>query len=337
MMNFYKILFISILFSSTMISISALSWFTAWVGLEMNLLAIIPLMKTSLNKFSAEASIKYFIIQAMASSSLLFTVILHSSISFLNFSILTLPSLMLDLTLILKMGASPLHFWLPEVVSGLNWSLVFTILTWQKIAPMILLSYCLTTPPFMAFFIILSSLSSGISGLNQVCLRKIMAFSSINHMSWMLATLLESLNLWLFYFLIYTAMNMNITLMFHKFSLFYINQLNKLTPLNKMLKFFFMLNFLSLGGLPPFIGFFPKWLTINFLINSSFSVLSLILVTLTLLTLFFYTRLTLSIFTLNSSESLIKLQTKILSSWQYSFGFLILLSLPLCFFMPSII
>nr|QNT26869.1 NADH dehydrogenase subunit 2 [Trigonopterus puspoi] len=335
MMNFYKILFISILFSSTTISISALSWFSAWIGLEMNLLALIPLMKTPSNKLSAEASIKYFIVQAMASASLLFSIILFSSINFLDLKMFTLPSTIMNLTLALKMGAAPLHFWLPEVVSGLNWNLVLIILTWQKIAPMILLSYCISSTLLIYSLVILSSLIGGVFGLNQVCLRKIMAFSSINHMGWMLATLLSSFNLWLCYFLVYSLMNMNITMMFNKFHLFFTNQLGKMMSYNKTLKFLFMLNFLSLGGLPPFIGFFPKWLTINFLTFSNQSALSFILVILTLLTLFFYIRVSTPSLTMNSSESLEKFQMKNFSSLQMSLSSTILMSLPLCFFLSS--
>nr|ARH54728.1 NADH dehydrogenase subunit 2 [Trigonopterus sp. 2 AH-2016] len=336
MMNFNKILFLSVLVSSTFISISALSWITAWIGLEMNLLALIPLMKTKKDKLSAEASIKYFIIQAMASSCLLFSIILFSSTNFLDFKMISIPSLMMNSTLVLKMGAAPLHFWLLEVVSGLSWNLVFILLTWQKIAPMILLSYCLESQVFISLIVIMSSLISGLQGMNQICLRKIMALSSINHMGWMMSSLLGSLNLWFYYFLIYTLMNMNILFMFNKLHLFYINQLNKMMSFNKTLKFFFMLNFLSLGGLPPFIGFLPKWLTINFLINLNMMTLSVILVTFTLLALFFYTRMTFPGLTLNSSESLVKSQTKNLSLWQFFFNLLVLFSLPLGFFMSNI-
>nr|QNT26895.1 NADH dehydrogenase subunit 2 [Trigonopterus ancora] len=335
MMNFFKVLFITILISSTMISISALSWFTAWIGLEMNLLAIIPMMKTDSNKLSAEASIKYFIIQSMASSSLLFATVLFSSVTLLDLNLLINPSLMINSTLILKMGAAPLHFWLPEVISGLEWNLVFIILTWQKIAPMILLSYCLKSSYLLSTVIISSSIIGGILGLNQICLRKIMAYSSINHMGWMLASMLSSLNLWFYYFFIYTLMNLNIMAMFHKYHSFYLNQLSKMLSFNKNLKFFFMLNFLSLGGLPPFVGFLPKWLTINYLINVGQPALSFILVIFTLLALFFYTRMTFSSLTLSTWEPQTKLQFKNFKSWQFMINLLILFSLPLYFFTSS--
>nr|QNT26843.1 NADH dehydrogenase subunit 2 [Trigonopterus tounensis] len=334
MVHLYKILFSSILISSSIISISALSWFSAWIGLEMNLLAIIPLMKSPKNNLSAEASIKYFIIQSMASSILLFSVILFSYMSLFSHPNKILGSIM-NLALILKMGAAPLHFWLPEVISGLDWGLVFTMLTWQKISPMILLSYCLYSSMLLSVIIILSSLVSGILGMNQMCLRKMMAFSSINHMGWMMSALLSSMNLWLYYFLIYSFTNMNMLIMFNKFHLFYMNQLNKFLSFNKHLKFLFVLNLLSLGGLPPFMGFFPKWITVNYLITLNYHFLSIILVTLTLLTLFFYMRMSFSSLMLTSLESLANSQISKFSMWQFFFNLMNLASLPLCIFLVN--
>nr|ARH54819.1 NADH dehydrogenase subunit 2 [Trigonopterus sp. 6 AH-2016] len=325
-------LFINLLVSSTLFSISAITWFSAWIGLEMNLLSMLPLMKTKNSNLAAEASIKYFIIQAMASATLLFSIILFSNLNLFNFlNSPSLTSVMVNLTLILKMGAAPLHFWLPEVVSGLGWGPIFTLLTWQKIAPMILLSYSMKMILFMSIIIILSSLVSGIQGLNQTCLRKIMAYSSINHMSWMMCALMGSFNLWFYYFVIYSITNLNILLMLNKFRLFHFNQFSKMFAYNKKLKGFFMLNFISLGGLPPFSGFLPKWMTINLIIGMNYQILGLILTSLTLLSLFFYCRLMFSSLTLNTSESLTLAQINKLSIFFFLSNLFTLSMLPLCF------
>nr|ARH54806.1 NADH dehydrogenase subunit 2 [Trigonopterus sp. 5 AH-2016] len=330
-------LFLSLLISSTMITISALSWFTAWMGLEMNLLSIIPLMKTQNNKFTAEASIKYFIIQTMGSSCLLFSIILLSTINLMKLNLQFTPSLMLNFILFLKMGTAPLHFWLPEVLSGLDWNLVLIILTWQKIAPMVLVSYNMNSYLFLSIIIIISSLVGGVQGMNQICMRKIMAFSSINHMGWMIAALICSMNLWLYYFMIYSLINISIIMLFNKYHMFYINQFSKLFAYNKNLKLMFMCNFFSLGGLPPFIGFLPKWLVINYLVKFNFTSLSTILVILTLMTLYFYTRVCFSSLTLlsdHSHPSILENTQK--NFWYFFFNFLILNSLPMCFFLSNI-
>nr|ARH54754.1 NADH dehydrogenase subunit 2 [Trigonopterus sp. 4 AH-2016] len=336
MFNFFKMLFFTILISSTLISISALSWITAWIGLEMNLMAIIPLMKTNNNKFAAEASIKYFIIQAMASSCLLFSIMLLSSFSNLNFKFMDMSSILMNLALLLKMGCAPLHFWLPEICSGLNWSINLMILTWQKIAPMILLSYTILYPSFISAIIITTAIISGVQGINQICLRKIMAYSSINHMGWMLCALLNSLNLWFYYFSIYLLITLNILIMFNKYKTFYLNQLTKMLTPNKTLKLLFMLNFLSLGGLPPFLGFLPKWLTIYMMVETKFFLVSFTLVILSLLTLYFYTRITFSSLTFKYSESSILSKPK-LKNFYFFWNLIILSSLPLSFTLTNYI
>nr|YP_009441591.1 NADH dehydrogenase subunit 2 [Hylastes brunneus]AOY40137.1 NADH dehydrogenase subunit 2 [Hylastes brunneus] len=284
------------LFLGTLISISSLSWLTAWIGLEMNLLSILPLMKTLKNKISTESMIKYFITQAIASNILLFSVIMFTaSTNFSNFNyISTLISLSLTSSLFLKMGAAPFHFWLPEVVSGMPWHMVLILLTWQKLAPMILLANSMNNLMFLYSVIIFSSLIGSLLGINQTCIRKIMVYSSINHMGWMISTLLISYNTWLIYFIIYFIINLNIMVLFNKFNLFYLTQLFSIFTFNKKMKLLFMMNFFSLGGLPPFLGFLPKWITINQLINSTSYFMTIMLIFLSLISLFFYLRLSFS-------------------------------------------
>nr|AXS65771.1 NADH dehydrogenase subunit 2 [Curculionoidea sp. 4 KM-2017] len=299
-------MFLNLTFISTMICISSMSWLTAWIGLEMNLLSMMPLMKMFNNKYSAEAMMKYFIIQTMASMMLLFSIIMYlnfsKSILYMKFPI----HMILNSSLILKLGMAPFHFWLPEVSSGLNWSMNMMLLTWQKIAPMILLSYTIKNIMFFSIIIITSSLMGGLQGMNQTCLRKLMAYSSINHMSWMTSTLFNSLNIWLYYFCIYSLINLNIMIIFYKYNMFFIKNLNNLYNFNKKLKLMFMMNFLSLGGLPPFLGFFPKWLTINFLIKYNFYILSMLLILISSVSLYFYMRLTFTSISINSNETLLK-------------------------------
>nr|AXS65971.1 NADH dehydrogenase subunit 2 [Curculionoidea sp. 22 KM-2017] len=327
MKKFYKILFLLMITISTLISISSISWLMIWVGLEINLLSIIPLMKEKNNIYSSEAAIKYFMIQAIASIMFLSSVMMSMFSNLIIFK--EIFSFSTSLALLLKMGAAPFHFWLPEVVSGLSWQMNFIMLTWQKIAPMIILTYLSYSPLFLSIFIISSTLISGIQGFNQTCLRKIMAYSSINHISWMISSLLCSTVLWTYYFLIYCLISLNIVIIFMKLNVFKLNQLSNAFSFNKKMKMFFMLNFLSLGGLPPFLGFLPKWLTINSMIKNNFYFLSLILIVLTLITLYFYLRITFSSFSIKSKETLTKIFYKM--NFFYMFmNFLSLMSLVFC-------
>nr|QVM79218.1 NADH dehydrogenase subunit 2 [Dorcasomus pinheyi] len=305
MIKFYKILFFNTLIMGTLIAVSSYSWMSMWMGLEINLLSIIPLLSDPKNLYPSESALKYFITQALASAVLLFSIVMIMNMNeFIPQNSNYFMILMMNSALLTKLGAAPFHAWFPEVMEGLNWMNCLIMLTWQKIAPMILLMYNSKLVLFLSSIVLFSTIISGILGLNQISLRKIMAYSSINHIAWMIASMLNSQTIWLVYFLTYSTISINIVLIFHYFNIFFLKQLFNSFNYNKTLKFFFILNFLSLGGLPPFLGFFPKWLTINNLIQNNFYVISLLLIMFTLITLFFYLRITFSTIIINSKETL---------------------------------
>nr|YP_010688289.1 NADH dehydrogenase subunit 2 [Layahima zonata]WBR65678.1 NADH dehydrogenase subunit 2 [Layahima zonata] len=298
--NLTNFLFILILMLGSIISISSNSWLGAWMGLEINLLSFIPLLTNLKNLTSTESSLKYFIVQALASTTLLFTILLLSFNQHYTFEYQSHLNIILNSTLLMKMGAAPFHSWFPEVMEGLTWLMGFILMTWQKIAPMILISYCLSYK-FIFLIIITSILVGSIGGINQTNLRSLMAYSSINHLGWMLSSLLISMNLWVIYFSFYSILSLSIIYMFHQLNIFYFTQLFSTLNNTPILKFSLLCNFLSLGGLPPFTGFLPKWIVIQ---NLSMMNMPLVttMVILTLVTLFFYIRLTFSALTINSSQ-----------------------------------
>nr|ARH53857.1 NADH dehydrogenase subunit 2 [Epuraea guttata] len=298
-------LFFNTMIMGTLLTISSISWFSMWMGLEINLLSIIPLMKSSKNLFPSEASIKYFITQTLASSIILLTIIMNLHLEeFIPLNSNLYVNIMMNSGFLTKMGAAPFHFWFPEVMEGLNWNLCLIMLTWQKIAPMIILIYNLNMTMFLSMIIIMSSFISSILGMNQISLRKILTFSSINHIGWMIASMLSSISIWMVYFLIYSIISINIILILKNLNVFYMKQLLNSMNYNKLIKILFILNFFSLGGLPPFLGFMPKWLTINFLIENNFYFMSTILITITLMSLYFYMRITFSAISIYSCENI---------------------------------
>nr|AYW52181.1 NADH dehydrogenase subunit 2 [Lamiinae sp. 1 ACP-2013] len=322
-------LFFNCMILGTILAISSYSWFSMWMGLEINLLSIIPLLNSKSNSYPTESMLKYFITQALASSILILSIILSLNFNefiFMNFDIF---DMMLSSALLIKLGAAPFHTWFPEVLEGLSWKNCLIMLIWQKIAPMALLFYNSQLTNFMFFIILCSSIISGIQGLNQISLRKIMAYSSINHISWMLTSMLNSQSIWMFYFIVYSIISLNMILIFNQFEIYYFFQLLIILNFSKSLKLLFIFNLLSLGGLPPFLGFYPKWLVINNLVNNNFYFLSVALIISTLVTLYFYFRLTLSSFMINHSETLIYLPKKFKFLY-FLFNIISLLSLIIC-------
>nr|YP_010693609.1 NADH dehydrogenase subunit 2 [Gryllotalpa henana]WCD24126.1 NADH dehydrogenase subunit 2 [Gryllotalpa henana] len=288
-MNPAKLFFLLTLFSSTMIVISSNSWFSAWMALEINLLSFIPLISNSSNIMASEAALKYFLIQSMASITLLlFILLIHLIPS--NFLLPEYSSnLFLSSSLLLKLGAAPFHFWFPSIMEGLTWFNCLILMTWQKIAPMILLFNVKITNTFLLSITILSIITGSLGGLNQISLRKLMAYSSITHLGWMIAAILLTSNLWYIYLIIYSLITLSMTLVFSFKNLFYVPQILSLS-LNPNTKLFLFLNLLSLGGLPPFLGFLPKWLVIQNMALSNPFIITLMVI-FTLMTLYYYLRL----------------------------------------------
>nr|YP_009667289.1 NADH dehydrogenase subunit 2 [Phryganopsyche latipennis]APQ47890.1 NADH dehydrogenase subunit 2 [Phryganopsyche latipennis] len=298
--NISNLLFILIMISSSLFSISTPSFINMWMGMEVNLMAFIPLMINNSNSLSSESMMKYFLIQSLASANFLFmtTILFIISKWFTMFSFKSiLIMILLNVSLLMKMGAAPLHFWFPKVVKGLSWNNCMILMTWQKIIPMIIISYYFIET-LVIFFIIFSCMTGSIMGLNQTSMLMIMTYSSINHISWMLSCLILNTNLWFMYFLIYSLMTIIMILNFNLIQIFNLIQLySKKIPF--YLNFLILMNFLSMGGLPPFLGFLPKWITLNMLINNNFYWLSMMLIFTSLISLFFYIRISYSFLVLN--------------------------------------
>nr|YP_010462970.1 NADH dehydrogenase subunit 2 [Epeorus alexandri]UUJ36849.1 NADH dehydrogenase subunit 2 [Epeorus alexandri] len=300
-----RLLFYSTLVIGTLIAISSSSWLGTWLGLEINLLSFIPLMSNMNNQFATEAALKYFLTQALASAVLLFSVITLSLSTHLTFSSFTgaLPlNTLVTSTLLLKMGAAPFHFWFPGVMEGLDWVNGLILMTWQKIAPLGVISYTLSPNQFTFAIILISILTGSIGGLNQTSLRKIMAYSSINHLGWLLSATLVGEAYSLMYFGFYTLLSSSVVLLFHSFQLSHIAQIFGLPNNNSLLKLALFCNLLSLGGLPPFTGFLPKWIIIQSLTTQHYTSFVTLMVIFTLGTLYFYLRMGYSAFTLTHVE-----------------------------------
>nr|QTZ20361.1 NADH dehydrogenase subunit 2 [Spodoptera picta] len=289
--NSNKMFFLFILFFSTLISISSNSWFGCWIGLEINLLSFIPLISNSNNLFSTEASLKYFLTQSIASLNFLFSILIKLSLM-KNFEMNNFLAIMMNSSMLMKMGSVPFHFWFPNIIEGLSWLNSFILMTWQKITPLILMSYYMNNY-FINIIIIFNIIIGAIGGLNQTSLRKLMAFSSINNLGWMIMSISISETLWIFYFMMYSFMISIMCFFFYILNMYFINQLF-INNMNFLIKINILINFLSLGGLPPFIGFFPKWIIINFLINNNMYLMTFIFVMMSLIMLFFYIRISYS-------------------------------------------
>nr|BAQ35498.1 NADH dehydrogenase subunit 2 [Trichopodus trichopterus] len=278
----------------TTITFASSHWLLAWMGLEINTLAILPLMTQHHHPRAVEATTKYFLTQATAAAMLLFASTTNAwltgqwNIQQMSHPI---PITMIILALALKIGLAPTHSWLPEVLQGLDLTTGLILSTWQKLAPFALLLQVQPNTTLLITLGLLSTLVGGWGGLNQTQLRKILAYSSIAHLGWMMLVLPYSPSLALLTLLIYITMT---------FSTFLTFKLNKATNVNALaiswtkapvLTSLTPLILLSLGGLPPLTGFLPKWFILQELTKQELAPTATLAALTALLSLYFYLRL----------------------------------------------
>nr|WPW59779.1 ND2 [Subdoluseps nilgiriensis]WPW59780.1 ND2 [Subdoluseps nilgiriensis] len=280
----------------TIITMSSFHWLFAWMGLELNTLAIIPIIAMQHHPRATEAATKYFLTQAAASATLLFAGTMNAwSTGTWDITQLTNEPActMLTLALSMKLGLAPLHFWLPEVLQGTSLSTALLITTWQKLAPISLLylTHSTISPSMLLTMGLLSTIIGGWGGLNQTQTRKIMAFSSIAHLGWMAAITTINPNILLLNLTLYITMTTTTFMMLIFTTSKTIKDMTTSWTISPAVTAMMLVLLLSLGGLPPLTGFMPKWLILQELTTNNLSMTATILALSALLSLFFYLRL----------------------------------------------
>nr|ACC78067.1 NADH dehydrogenase subunit 2 [Elaenia flavogaster]AGQ48889.1 NADH dehydrogenase subunit 2 [Elaenia flavogaster]AXZ96838.1 NADH dehydrogenase subunit 2 [Elaenia flavogaster] len=291
-----KLIFSMSLLLGTVITISSNHWVMAWTGLEINTLAILPLISKSHHPRAIEASTKYFLTQATASTLLLFSSMTNAWFTGQwDITQLTHPMscMLLTTAISMKLGLVPFHFWFPEVLQGSSLMTSLLLATVMKFPPTILL--LLTSPSLNPILLVTMAIASaalgGWMGLNQTQIRKILAFSSISHLGWMAIILIYSPKLTLITFYLYSLTTAAIFFALNSTSTLKLSTLMTAWSKTPSLTATLMLTLLSLAGLPPLTGFLPKWLIIQELTKQDLTTAATIIALLSLLGLFFYLRL----------------------------------------------
>nr|ACV91829.1 NADH dehydrogenase subunit 2 [Ramphastos cuvieri] len=292
-----KLITSSSLILGTTIVISSNHWAMTWTGLEINTLAIIPMISKSHHPRAIEASIKYFLVQATASAIILLSSTINAwSTGQWDITQLTnhTSCLLLTTAIAMKLGLAPFHFWFPEVLQGSPLTTALLLSTLIKLPPLTIL---LTTsnsldPTLLTTMAIASAALGGWTGLNQTQTRKIMAFSSISHLGWMALITIYMPKLTLLTFCLYTLLTSTVFLTLNTSNTVKLSTMMISWTKTPSLYATLMLTLLSLAGLPPLTGFLPKWLIIQELTKQEMTLAALIIALLSLLSLFFYLRLT---------------------------------------------
>nr|AWS34201.1 NADH dehydrogenase subunit 2 [Cacomantis sonneratii] len=291
-----KLTFTMSLMLGTTITISSNHWMMAWAGLEINTLAIIPLIAKSHHPRAIEAAVKYFLVQAAASTLVLFSSTTNAwATGQWDITQMTNQTscLLLTTAIAIKLGLVPFHFWFPEVLQGSSMTTALLLSTIMKLPPIAILFLVSNSvnPTLLTIMAIASAALGGWMGLNQTQTRKILAFSSISHLGWMAIIIIYNPNLTMLNFYAYLIMTATVFLALNTTKALKLSTMMTSWTKTPVLNTTLMLTLLSLAGLPPLTGFMPKWLIIYDLTKQEMTTAATLIAMLSLLGLFFYLRL----------------------------------------------
>lgn len=292
------------------ISIHRDNWFGVWVGLELNLLCFIPFL-TQRREVYREARVKYFLVQSCASLLLLIR-----RVRMVNY--FSWFRVFIRCALLLKLGVAPFYFWYLRVGSGVKWLQFLGLSTIQKITPLVLLFFREVRFKIGRWLILLrvgmSGFAGGVGGINELSLRKLLVYSSINHLGWILIPLSVSNEFWLVYFIVYCLLVGLLVVVFLIFGFYHVNQLFSV-KISLIRKSGLALGLLSLGGLPPLLGFFPKLIIIEVSRGVLINLIIYIIIASRVIALYYYIRIGVGVLILNfNSAKILRSKVETISS-----------------------
>lgn len=261
-----------------------------WIFLEIITISFIILFSSSiLNKI--EKIILYLVVQTLGSIAFLLFIYISKNYFFerkFSFSLIFL------LTISLKIGLFPLHLWILKIGNSFTFKPLLIFLSWQKTIPIFIfikISYLIN----LSKFFLLSILVGTISLISINSSKKIILLSSISHSGWIIIT---NFNIFinLYYFTIYCIILIAIILFFKKFNSFRIH-------IDKSNNLILAILLFSLGGIPPLLGFFPKWNILEIIIIIDKEKLMLItLIIIAIISFFIYSQLLYNFIVKNSTK-----------------------------------
>ena len=310
-----------------MLLVSSNHFITLYLSIELQSLSFYILTASQRKSvLSTEAALKYFILGSIASGFILFgSSIIYGITGSLNFNnifliisninLLENTSFFLGISyafifiitgLLFKIGAAPFHFWLPDVYEGApnNVTSFFAIV--PKIAFIgILIRFYFDIFSDISFFFeiffyiisILSMFIGALASLQQKKIKRLLAYSSISHIGFILigfsSNLHNNIPFILLYIIIYIIMSINlwtsyISLNINKKPIKYLTDLSNIFSINKLLGIIFVLNIFSLAGIPPLAGFFSKLFIFFSAIKSNYFSLVFFALIISIISSFYY-------------------------------------------------
>ena len=226
-------------------------------------------------RFEIENSIKYFLIQSWASIIFLIS-FFFSNYLFTNINILII------LRIFIKLGIIPFHRWFIRILKTSSIYILILLSSIQKLIPLIIINNLYIENNLIYVSIVLILIINVLLLPRTINLNKILSISSLNNLIWLLYRTITSVKLILIFIFIYTFLliRLNIIYNYYNFNMFL--QINSINFFDKVI---LRIIFISLGGIPPMLGFLIKFiiLKIIFLYENLFIIILIIFSSLILL------------------------------------------------------
>ena len=323
--NIDKIEYPVIILASTigmMLMISSYDLIIFYLGLELQSLCLYILASFNRNnEKSTEAGLKYFVLSALASGILLYgSSLIYGFTGSTNFETISNniheanPTAVFGIVFIIvglafKVSAVPFHMWTPDVYEGAPTSVTSFFALVPKIAAIAVFIRFLYVPfvnvinhwqTIIIFLSIASMLLGAFAAIGQHNIKRLMAYSSIGHIGYVLAGLAtasnEGIQSAILYLSIYLIMNLGAfgcILMMKRNNIYYesIKDLSGLSKNHPTLAFAFLIILFSLAGIPPLAGFFAKFYIFMSVIENNMYMLAVIGLLTTVVSSFYYLRI----------------------------------------------
>jgi len=210
--------------------------------------------------------------------------------------------------LLFKLAAAPFHMWAPDVYEGSPTIVTAYFAIVPKIATLGILYQLLLNPffnilsqlePLLIICALLSVVVGSLGAINQTKIKRLLAYSAIGHMGFMLIGLstgaLDGLFATFIYIVIYMITSFNTFAFVLSFtssnSTSFISQLGGLSRLNPVLALTFTLGLFSMAGIPPLAGFFSKYLVLLSAFHQQLYFVAFIAIMFSVIASFYYLRL----------------------------------------------
>ena len=304
------------------VMISAYDLMVFYVGLELQSLSLYVLASFNRdNKNSSEAGLKYFVLSALSSGLLLYgSSLIYGFTSSTNFGIIALNLdiynfgsifgiVFIIVGLAFKISAVPFHMWAPDVYEGSPTSVTYFFSIVPKIAGLTVFIRFLYIPfinvidqwqMIIIFISIASMILGSVAAIGQNNIKRLIAYSSIGHMGFILAGLATATNNGIqnsiIYLIIYGIMNMGLftcIFLLKRKNIFYENltDLSGMSKNHPLLSLCMLIFLFSLAGIPPLAGFFAKFYIFMSVIEVKMYFLAITGLLTTVISAFYYLRI----------------------------------------------